>query len=127
MKTGEHYLLRKGMMLRKHHSKLLFGQAHLEEAYPEFVKKRKDGSLQGTDLLLAHLEHMEIPYDLKEFETHSPDFYRELVTRGKKRLTTKDVKAFNELQKQMAAGFKSGLLKYDTRGYYLSSRFNLKI
>lgn len=124
MKTGEHYLLRKGMMLRKHHSKLLFGQAHLEEAYPEFVKKRKDGSLQATDLLLAHLTHVEIPYDLKEFETHSPQFYDRLVTQGKKRLTAKEVKSFNGLQAQIEHGFRSGLLKYDTRGYYLSSRFD---
>ena len=124
MKTGEHYLLRKGMMLRKHHSKLLFGQAHLEEAYPEFVTKRKDGSLQGTDLLLAHLAHVKIPYDLKEFETHSPQFYDQLVTQGKKRLTVSEVKPFDELQKQIEQGFRSGLLKYDTRGYYLSSRFD---
>ncbi len=124
MKAGEHYLLRRGMMLRKHHSKLLFGQAHLEEAYPEFVKKRKDGSLQGTGLLLAHLAHTEIPYDLKEFETYSPQFYDHLVTQGKKRLTATEVKPFNELQKQIEHGFKSGLLKYDTRGYYLSSRFD---
>ena len=124
MKTGEHYLLRKGMMLRKHHSKLLFGQAHLEEAYPEFVKKRKDGSLQGTGLLLAHLEHMEIPYDLNAFEIFSPQFYDQLVTHGKKRLTVSEVKPFNELQKQIEQGFRSGLLKYDTRGYYLSSRFD---
>ena len=124
MKTGEHYLLRRGMMLRKHHSKLLFGQAHLEEAYPDYVEKRKDGSLQGTGLLLAHLEHMEVPYDLKEFETHSPQFYDQLVTQGKKRLTATEVKSFNELQKQIEHGFRSGLLKYDTRGYYLSSRFD---
>lgn len=124
MKTGEHYLLRKGMMIRKHHAKLLFGQAHLEEAYPEFVMKRKDGSLQATEKLLEHLDHMEIPYDLKEFEIHSPQFYNHLVTLGKKRLTASEVSSFNELQKQIERGFKSGLLKYDTRGYYLSSRFD---
>lgn len=112
------------MMLRKHHTKLLFGQYHLEEAYPEFVKKRKDGSLQATEKLLAHLEQVEIPYDLELFETRSPQFYDHLVTQGKKRLTVSEVKPFNELQKQMVTGFKSGLLKYDTRGYYLSSRFD---
>ena len=124
MRTGEHYLLRKGMMIRKHHSKLLFGQAHLEEAYPEFVMKRKDGSLQATEKLLEHLEQVEIPYDLKAFETFSPQFYEQLVTQGKKRLKASEVKPFNSLQGQIERGFKSGLLKYDTRGYYLSSRFD---
>ena len=124
MKTGEHYLLRRGMMLRKHHSKTLFGQAHLEEAYPDLVMKRKDGSLQATEKLLEHLGHMEIPYDLNEFETFSPQFYDQLVTQGKKRLKVSEVKPFNDLQKQIERGFKSGLLKYDTRGYYLSSRFD---
>ena len=124
MKTGEHYLLRKGMMIRKHHAKTLFGQAHLEEAYPELVMKRKDGSLQATGKLLAHLEHMETPYDLNAFETFSPQFYDHLVTQGKKRLRAKDVKEFESLDQQVITGFKSGLLKYDTRGYYLSSRFD---
>lgn len=124
MKTGEHYLLRKGMMLRKHHSKTLFGQAHLEEAYPELVMKRKDGSLQATGLLLAYLALTEIPYDLEAFETFSPQFYDQLVTQGKKRLTASEVKAFDDLAEQIEYGFRSGLLKYDTRGYYLSSRFD---
>lgn len=124
MRIEDRYLMRRGMMLRKHHSKLLFGQYHLEEAYPELVKKRKDGSLQATGKLLAHLEQVEIPYDLNEFETRSPQFYDQLVTQGKKRLTAKEVKPFNELQKQIEHGFRSGLLKYDTRGYYLSSRFD---
>lgn len=124
MRIEDRYLLRRGMMIRKHHSKTLFGQYHLEEAYPEFVKKRKDGSLQATEKLLAHLEQVEIPYDLKAFETFSPQFFDHLVTQGKKRLTVSEVKPFNELQKQVERGFKSGLLKYDTRGYYLSSRFD---
>lgn len=124
MKTEEHFLLRRGMMLRKHHSKLLFGQAHLEEAYPHLVMKRKDGSLQATEKLLGYLEHVEIPYEPERFKVFSPDFYRELVTNGKKKLRAKDVKEFEDLDQQMVSGFRSGLLKYDTRGYYLSSRFD---
>ena len=124
MRIEDRYLMRKGMMLRKHHSKTLFGQYHLEEAYPEFVTKRKDGSLQATGLLLAYLALTEIPYDLELFEARSPQFYDHLVTQGKKRLTAAEVKPFNELQKQIEQGFRSGLLKYDTRGYYLSSRFD---
>ena len=124
MRIEDRYLLRRGMMIRKHHSKTLFGQAHLEEAFPQFVIKRKDGSLQATEKLLEHLGHMEIPYDLNEFETFSPQFYGQLVTQGKKRLKVSEVKPFNNLQKQIERGFRSGLLKYDTRGYYLSSRFD---
>lgn len=124
MRIEDRYLMRRGMMLRKHHSKTLFGQAHLEEAYPELVMKRKDGSLQATGLLLAHLALTEIPYDLEAFEILSPQFYDQLVTQGKKRLTASEVKPFNNLQGQIEYGFRSGLLKYDTRGYYLSSRFD---
>ncbi len=124
MRIEDRYLMRKGMMLRKHHSKTLFGQYHLEEAYPEFVTKRKDGSLQATEKLLEYLAPVEIPYDLNAFEIFSPQFYDHLVTQGKKRLTAAEVKPFNELQKQIEQGFRSGLLKYDTRGYYLSSRFD---
>ena len=124
MRIEDRYLMRKGMMLRKHHSKTLFGQYHLEEAFPEFIMKRKDGSLQATEKLLAHLALTEIPYDLEAFEVHSPQFYDHLVTQGKKRLTAAEVKPFINLQGQIEQGFRSGLLKYDTRGYYLSSRFD---
>ncbi len=124
MRIEDYYLLRRGMMIRKHHSKTLFGQAHLEEAYPELVTKRKDGSLQATGKLLAQLEQVEIPYDLNAFENFSPQFYKQLVTQGKKRLTATEVKAFDNLRVQIEWGFRSGLLKYDTRGYYLSSRFD---
>ena len=124
MKIEDRYLLRRGMMIRKHMAKKVLGVAHLDEQFPDHVEKRKDGSLQGTELLSASLHEGVIPYELDRFKTFSPDFYKELVTNNKRKLRAKDIKEFEDLDQQMIAGFKSGLLKYDTRGYYLSSRFD---
>ena len=124
MKNEDRYLLRRGMMIRKHMAKKVLGTTHLDEQFPDFVEKRKDGSLQGTYLLLESLYDEDIPYELERFRIFSPDFYKELVTNNKKKLRVKDVKEFESLDQQMITGFKSGLLKYDTRGYYLSSRFD---
>ena len=124
MKIEDRYLLRRGMMIRKHMAKKVLGTAHLDEQFPDYAEKRKDGSLQGTELLIESLDEEDIPYEPERFKTFSPDFYRELVTNGKKKLRAKDVKEFESLDQQMITGFKSGLLKYDTRGYYLSSRFD---
>ena len=123
MRIEDRYLLRGGMMIRKHMAKKVLGNARLDEQFPDFVEKRKDGSLQGTKLLLESLNEEDIPYELERFKTFSLDFYRELVTNGKKHLRVKDVKEFEDLDQQMVTGFRSGLLKYDTRGYYLSKRF----
>ena len=124
MKIEDRYLLRRGMMIRKHMAKKVLGTAHLDEQFPGYVEKRKDGSLQGTELLLESLNEEDIPYELERFKIFSSDFYRELVTNNKRKLRAKDIKEFEDLGQQMVSGFKSGLLKYDTRGYYLSSRFD---
>ena len=124
MKIEDRYLLRRGMMIRKHMAKKVLGVAHLDEQSPNYVEKRKDGSLQGTELLIETLNEEDIPYEPDRFKTFSPDFYRELVTNGERKLRAKDIKEFESLDQQMITGFRSGLLKYDTRGYYLSSRFD---
>lgn len=114
--TKEHYhLFRDGMALRRAHLKDIFGYDALDYLHPNLITVNKYYGLEGTDKLKEQLPE-ETPYDFELFKTKAPNIYEMYI--NNERLTAKNLGKYPK--KETVNAFLSGILKYDSRGYYFS-------
>ena len=112
-----YFLFRDGMALRRSHLKDIFGYDALDYLHPDLITVNKYYGLEGTDKLKEQLPE-EMPYDFELFKTGALNIY-EMYSNNEK-LTAK--KLGKHPRKETVNALLSGILKYDSRGYYFSQQ-----
>lgn len=116
-------LFREGMALRNYHIDWLFGGNVIILLNPELFDKDKNYAHIGSLQLKASIT--SVPYNVMRFKMSSPDIYA--MWKNQEPLSTKKLNSLegNAVGKnQVAEAFRSGILKYDSRGYYWSRKGN---
>lgn len=117
----DYHLFRPGMLLRKYHLVWLFDNPYVQLENPELIEERPGYLYRGTGLLKSQVPKV-IDYTTVQLKMGAPDIYQ-LAQESKPnvKLDTKLIHSFEDHPaggNQVATGFRSGILKYDTRGYY---------
>lgn len=106
----DYKLFRAGMALRQYHIKWLYGSETYWTLFPNLLKKAGSQYIVGTKELKENMGTIEI--DPNRFVENCPDLVRALV------FNETDGYLINQFPEQVAEALRSGILKYDGRGYY---------
>ena len=114
-----YYLFREGMTLRKKHVEELFGTDVLDLLHPDLIEVTDQYTYQGTKKLKEQVPK-PIKYDVQLFTMFSRDIYN-IYKEGRplKASELNKLPIGHEGKSQIYYAFKSGVLKHDTRSYYV--------
>lgn len=122
LKEEDYILFREGMILRQHHIKRAFGNTDILVIEENLLRVTDQYAVVATDKLLERMPD-SFEYYPELLVRESPDIL-ELYLNGEDLVGS----VLNNLPKndfgrdQIIQAFRSGVLKYDTRGYYLDRK-----
>lgn len=108
------FIFREGMLLRQWQVDKLFEFGTRPEVYPNILTYGHSGQIKGlsdTDV--------EVPYDALLFKMGCPILYNMYIKNPKQKISNSTISNLSDIE--FRAGFFSGYLKHDSRGYYFDT------
>lgn len=108
------FIFRKGMMLRQWQVDKLFKYGTRPEAYPDILTYGHSKQIKG----LSDID-VEVPYDAMLFKMGCSVLYNMYIKNPKQKISNNIINNLSDIE--FRAGFFSGYLKHDSRGYYFDT------
>lgn len=108
------FIFRKGMLLRQWQVDKLFKFGTRPEVYPDILTYGHSKQIKG----LSDID-VEVPYDALLFKMGCPVLYNMYIKNPKQKISNSIINNLSDIE--FRAGFFSGYLKHDSRGYYFDT------
>lgn len=119
LKEDDFKLFREGMALRKYQIELLFGSTHILQIEQDKLVTGDDYLIRATESFIEQANN-KVEYSPMQFIKASPDIYEKF--KNDQKLNAKELRELplNLMNNnQIAEALRSGILKHDSRGYYI--------
>lgn len=120
LRPENYYIFRPGNNLRRGVLRELFLADPIEDYYPDLLFKTSHNQIKATAILeaLYNTKGKEfLYYDLDRLQTISPIIYHQFLSDAE---TIIDPSKLEHPNKELAGAIVTGIVKYDSRGYYFS-------